>query len=91
LKWDLLGTYEYPGVPKAADLMKGFELGKELAKQVKQIPAKKNPNTKYTDICVSNIYDSIAIPYNISAMLYSDGYHQSHHPSDTSTNKGITG
>jgi flavorubredoxin len=41
LKWDMLGTYEYPGVPKATDLVKGFELGKELAKQVKAIPAKK--------------------------------------------------
>jgi anaerobic nitric oxide reductase flavorubredoxin len=39
--WDTIGPLEYQGAPKAEDLKKGEELGRELAKQVKAIPAKK--------------------------------------------------
>jgi flavorubredoxin len=42
LKWDIIGSLEYPGTPKKADLEKGFAMGKELAQKVKAIPAKKN-------------------------------------------------
>ncbi|MEX2718162.1 MAG: FprA family A-type flavoprotein [Candidatus Sigynarchaeum springense] len=39
--WDIIGPLEYQGAPKPADLKKAEELGQELAKQVKAIPAKK--------------------------------------------------
>ena len=39
--WDCVGPLEYQGAPKPEDLKKGEELGRELAKQVKAIPAKK--------------------------------------------------
>nr|MDO8087007.1 FprA family A-type flavoprotein [Candidatus Sigynarchaeum springense] len=39
--WDTIGPLEYQGAPKAADLEKAEDLGQELAKQVKAIPAKK--------------------------------------------------
>jgi anaerobic nitric oxide reductase flavorubredoxin len=39
--WDMIGPLEYQGAPKADDLKRAEELGKEFAKQVKAIPAKK--------------------------------------------------
>eukprot|EP01106_Pelomyxa_sp_JSP_P014608 TRINITY_DN470_c0_g2_i2.p2 TRINITY_DN470_c0_g2~~TRINITY_DN470_c0_g2_i2.p2 ORF type:complete len:261 (+),score=72.78 TRINITY_DN470_c0_g2_i2:105-887(+) len=42
LSWEILGNLSFNGAPKPEELQKGFQLGKQLAQQVKAIPAKKN-------------------------------------------------
>jgi flavorubredoxin len=44
LKWNCEGSLEYAGAPSTADLKRGFEAGKQLAQDIKQIPKKKTAN-----------------------------------------------
>ncbi|HME53641.1 MAG TPA: FprA family A-type flavoprotein [Candidatus Lokiarchaeia archaeon] len=41
MNWDMLGPLEYQGAPKAEDLENAEALGSELARQIKEIPPKK--------------------------------------------------
>ncbi|KAH3762217.1 FprA family A-type flavoprotein [Pelomyxa schiedti] len=42
IDWDITGNLSFNGAPLAAELANGFALGKQLALQVKAIPAKRN-------------------------------------------------
>ncbi len=40
MKWDVMEPLEFQGAPSTEDLEKGYEMGKKLAQQIKEIPRK---------------------------------------------------
>jgi len=42
LGWDMVGNLSFAGMPRPEELTKGYEMGKQLAQQVKVIPPKRN-------------------------------------------------